>query len=90
MDGRKNNKGTKGNNGGRPPKAAEIQLIEQMDAIAAPAEAWAALWVKVQEGDTAAIKVWLSYRFGQPKQSVDVTTQGDKVIPDSINFHVIK
>jgi hypothetical protein len=61
-----------------------------MDAIAAPAEAWAALWLKVREGDTAAIKVWLSYRFGQPKQSVDVTTQGDKLIPDSINFHVIK
>lgn len=85
MDGRKNNKGTKGNNGGRPPRVAEIQLIEQMDAIAAPAEAWAALWVKVQEGDTQAIKVWLSYRFGQPKQSVDLTNNGESFQPFIFN-----
>ena len=79
MDGRRNNKGTPGNKGGRPPKADEIKLIEQMDAIAAPSEAWAALWGKVQEGDTQAIKTWLEYRFGKPKQQLDVTTDGEKL-----------
>lgn len=79
MDGRRNNKGTPGNKGGRPPKADEIKLIEQMDAIAAPSEAWAALWGKVQEGDTQAIKTWLEYRFGKPKQQLDVTTDGERL-----------
>jgi NADPH-dependent ferric siderophore reductase len=72
LDGRRNNKGVKGNKGGRPPKADEIKIIEQMDAIAAPSEAWRALWVKCQEGDVQAVKTWLNYRFGMPKQSVDL------------------
>lgn len=81
-DGRKNNGGhsTKGV-AGRKPKADEIKLIEQMDAIAAPEEAWRALWSKCVEGDTQAIKRWLEYRFGMPKQSIDVTTQGERIGP---------
>lgn len=71
MDGRKNNKGTKGNNGGRKPKADEIKIIEQMDAVAAPEKVWRALFDKVNEGDTQAIKTWLQYRFGMPKQVID-------------------
>jgi acetylornithine deacetylase/succinyl-diaminopimelate desuccinylase-like protein len=92
MDGRRNNKGTPGNKGGRPPKADEIKLIEQMDAIAAPSEAWAALWAKVQDGDTQAIKTWLEYRFGKPKQQLDVTTDGEKinVVPSRLSIEVIK
>lgn len=66
---------------GRKPKADEIKLIEQMDAIAAPEEAWAALWRKCQEGDSQSIKTWLNYRFGMPKQSVDVTTKGESIGP---------
>lgn len=70
MDGRKNNKGQTGarNGGGRPKKADEIKIIEQMDSIAVPEDAWRALWVKCQEGDTQAIKTWLNYRFGMPVQ----------------------
>lgn len=92
MDGRRNNKGTPGNKGGRPPKADEIKLIEQMDAISAPSEAWAALWAKVQDGDTQAIKIWLEYRFGKPKQQLDVTTDGEKinVVPSKLSIEVIK
>jgi len=67
--------------GGRKPKADEIKIIEQMDAIAVPEEAWKALWYKCQDGDIQAIKCWLNYRFGMPKQVVDVTTQGEKVTP---------
>jgi hypothetical protein len=82
MDGRKNNGGhsTKGF-AGRPTKADEIKIIEQMDAIAVPEQAWKALWDKCQDGDIQAIKCWLNYRFGMPKQTVDVTTQGEKVTP---------
>ena len=82
MDGRKNNGGhsTKGF-AGRPTKADEIKIIEQMDAIAVPEDAWRALWNRCQDGDIQAIKTWLNYRFGMPKQQIDVTTQGDKVTP---------
>lgn len=66
---------------GRKPKADEIKIIEQMDSIAVPEDAWRALWNRCQDGDIQAIKCWLNYRFGMPKQQIDVTTQGDKVTP---------
>ena len=66
---------------GRKPKVQEIKLIEQMDAISVPEEIWNALLFKCKEGDTAAIKLWLSYRFGLPKQQIDVTTNGEKIAP---------
>jgi hypothetical protein len=68
-------------NSGRPPKILEIKLIEQMDAIAVPNEIWKALLYKCKEGDTAALKLWLSYRFGLPKQQIDVTTNGENIAP---------
>ena len=79
-DGRRNNGGhsTKGF-AGRKPKADEIAMIERMDAVLAPSEAWEALGAKVVEGDGPCIKTWLEYRYGKPKQSVDVTSGGDKL-----------
>lgn len=70
-DGRKNNGGNK--NAGRKPKADEIKLIEQMDAVMVPESVWIALGEKVENGDTQAIKTWLSYRYGMPKQIVEQT-----------------
>ena len=49
-----------------------------MDAVLAPKKAWEALAKRVNDGDTQAIKVWLAYRYGKPKQSVDLTSQGEK------------
>ena len=66
---------------GRPPKIQEVKLIEQMDALAAPQEIWNALLMKCAQGDTNAIKLWLSYRFGLPKQQIDVTSNGEKIAP---------
>jgi hypothetical protein len=65
---------------GRKPKAQEIQVIETMDAIAAPKEAWEALWNKCLEGDTAALKLWLAYRFGAPKQKVELDSDSKGII----------
>ncbi len=73
MDKRKLNKGTIGNKGGRPPKADEIKVIEQMDAVMIPLEVWGALAGKVEQGDVNAIKTWLNYRYGMPKQQVEQT-----------------
>jgi len=74
-DGRKSNGGAR-QGAGRKPKADEIKLIEQMDAIAAPELAWKALWNKCQEGDVQAVKTWLNYRFGMPKQAIDMKGEG--------------
>jgi len=56
---------------GRKPKADEISLIESMDAVLIPESAWIALATKVESGDTNAIKTWLQYRYGMPKQVVE-------------------
>jgi hypothetical protein len=66
---------------GRPPKIQEVKLIELMDALAAPQQIWDALLYKCQQGDTQALKLWLSYRFGLPKQQIDVTSNGEKIAP---------
>ena len=68
-------------NSGRPPKILEVKLIEQMDAICVPNKIWEALLMKCAQGDTQALKLWLSYRFGLPKQQIDVTSNGEKIAP---------
>ena len=52
-----------------------------MDAICVPDQIWKALLYKCEQGDTNAIKLWLSYRFGLPKQQIDVTSNGEKIAP---------
>lgn len=71
MDKRKHN-GGKRKGAGRKPKSDEVSMIENMDATLAPKEVWKRLANKVKEEDTQAIKTWLSYRFGMPKQVTDV------------------
>jgi hypothetical protein len=81
MTTKKENRGGPRPNSGRPPKILEIKLIEQMDALAVPEQIWNALLYKCQQGDTNAIKLWLSYRFGLPKQQIDITSNGEKIAP---------
>ena len=66
---------------GRKPKIQEIKIIEQMDAICVPDQIWNALLMKCSQGDTQALKLWLSYRFGLPKQQIDITSNGEKIAP---------
>lgn len=60
---------------GRPPKADEIKMIERMDAIAAPEKIWQLLFDRCKDGDTQAIKTWLGYRYGQPRQMIETAIQ---------------
>lgn len=73
MDKRKNNGGARANSG-RLKKDDVVSLVESMDAIAVPDSIWKALYNKAKEGDTNAIKTWLQYRYGMPKQTIDQTT----------------
>ena len=72
-DKRKNNGGAR-QNSGRLKKDELISLIESMDATLVPDEVWKALSDKVKDKDVNAIKTWLSYRYGMPKQTVDNNT----------------
>ena len=74
-------KGGKREGAGRKPKVNEVKLVESMDAISVPEEIWKALLYKCKQGDTGALKLWLSYRYGLPKQQIDVTTNGESIAP---------
>ena len=73
-------------NAGRKPKADEIALIESMDKIAIPVKALEKLWNLAKADDLGALKVWLEYRFGKPKQSVDTNISIDlgKIFPEDV------
>jgi len=62
-------------NSGRLKKDEVINLIETMDAIAVPDVVWKMLYAKVLDSDVNAIKTWLSYRYGMPKQTIDQKTE---------------
>jgi hypothetical protein len=61
-------------NSGRLKKDELISLIDSMDATLVPEEVWKALSDKVKDKDVNAIKTWLSYRYGMPKQTIQQDT----------------
>ena len=73
-------RGGKRENAGRKPKADEITMIQLMDAVRAPREMWEKLDERAMAGDSLAIKTWLSYRYGQPKQQIDVSTDSASIV----------
>jgi len=81
MDNRINNGAKKGVNQGqgRKPKSDEIAMIEKMDATLAPITVWQSLAAKVETGDTMAIKCWLEYRYGKPKQLIGLVTENETI-----------
>ena len=74
MDGRKNNGGHK--TAGRKPKDEEGKLIERLDAIINSDEAIEVLGSKIKDGDMRAIQLYFNYRFGKPKENVNLTSEG--------------
>ena len=71
---------------GRKPKADEISMIEKMDASKAPSAVWDALAKKVDEGNVQAIKCWLQYRYGMPRQ---MNEQVDSDAVSHITFEIV-
>lgn len=61
-------------NSGRMRKDEVISLIESMDLVKVPGDVWKKLAERVEDGDTNAIKTWLQYRYGMPKQVIDQNT----------------
>ena len=75
MDGRKNNGGARAG-AGRPKKADETKLIERLDSLINQDEVIEILKKKIIEGDQRAMTLYFNYRYGKPKESIDVTSGG--------------
>ena len=59
---------------GRKPKADEMKLIERLDKLIDKDEALGKLGELVAKGDMRAVQLYLSYRYGKPKESVDINS----------------
>ena len=70
MDKRAKN-GGKRENTGRLKKNDVISMVEQMDKRLIPETLWDSLAKLVESNDIQAIKTWLGYRYGMPKQTID-------------------
>lgn len=62
---------------GRKPLVAEIALIRKLSPM--DEAAFKALKKGVESGDIDFIKLFFSYRFGKPKEHVDLTTNGESI-----------
>ena len=85
MDKRKNNGSKPGGNpgAGRPPKSDELKLIEKLseyDDIAHEC-----MLKGIEKGNYAFWNKFMEYRYGKPKERVDITTN-----EESLNIPVIK
>ena len=70
VDKRKYNKGTKGNNGGRPSKAEEHKLIEKLTPLSPIA--FKALKESIEDNQSWAVKLYFDYFYGKPRETKDI------------------
>ena len=83
MDGRKNNGGVR-EGAGRKPKADELKLIEdlsQFDDIAKEC-----LKNGIKDGNYQFWNKFMEYRYGKPKERVDVTSGDEPFNIPNITF----
>jgi hypothetical protein len=79
-------------NSGRKSKADELKLIESLSAYDDMAKS--ALLRGVQEGNFNYIKLFLEYRYGKPRQQIDITSADESIqrlmiIPEGIATKMI-
>ena len=59
---------------GRKPKADELKLIEKLTPL--EDVAFKALSAGVKSGDFNFVKLYMEYRYGKPKQTIDANHSG--------------
>ena len=69
--------GGKREGAGRKPKAKEIELIERLSPM--EDTALEQLSKGVKSGDYKFIALYMSYRYGKPKESKDITSNGESI-----------
>ena len=65
---------------GRKPKADEIQLIETLDRHIDAEKVFDTLEGLVAEGNIRAIQIYMNYRFGKPKETVEMNIREPRPI----------
>lgn len=71
-------------NSGRPTKADEVKLVERlspMDDIA-----FLKLQQGLNKGDFQFVKLFFEYRYGKPKEKVDITSLGEKLSTINVGY----
>jgi len=61
-------------------------MIESMDSILPPDSIWMKVGEHIHGGDLKALELWIKYRFGAAKQSLDITSGGDKLPTMTIEY----
>ena len=72
---------------GRKPKSDEIKLIERLDNIIDQDSAIEQLGKLIDKGNQRAIELYFKYRYGLPRQKVDVTSDGEKIAAPTIQLY---
>ena len=70
MDKRKDNGGAR-KGAGRKPKADELAFIEKLDNIIDSDDAIKKLHTLIKDDNFNALKLYIEYRFGKPKETVE-------------------
>ena len=68
---------------GRKSKAHEQKLIEKLDNVIEEDEVLGTLKQLIVNGDLRAVQLYFNYRYGKPKDSVDLNTSGEGL---GVNF----
>ena len=80
-------RGGKREGAGRKPKIEELELIEKLDNIMDSDVALKKLKQLILDDNFNALKLYLEYRFGKPKETIDNNHSFDGVtLKDLINF----
>ncbi len=69
---------------GRPSKAKEQHLIENLTPF--HKDALKALKKAITSEEPWAIKLYMEFFYGKPRQQLDVTTDGEPINTPTINF----
>ena len=59
---------------GRKPKSTELEIIENLDSIINETDVLIKLKELIDKGDLRAIQLYLNYRRGKPKDSIDINS----------------
>lgn len=66
--------GGKRKGAGRKPKIDEDKLIEKLDNLISKDAVIEKLGDMIMQGDGRAMNLYFTYRYGKPKESVDITS----------------
>ena len=68
------NRGGRRLGAGRKPKADELKLVEKLDNVIDNEIALKKLGELIAKGDIRAIQIYFNYRYGKPKEKIDINS----------------